>query len=613
MLFQLEEEVVSDQSSRRSYAVEVIDDQQEILQGDLSSAESLMKSVLTAPFSGEDDESVLEALQELANEHQDASEDVPDNDSILGSQHSAININDAGEQQQPEEVLQQVEQKFFDSDEDEDFNLTCMELENTLQLNISQLDGADDDKLAKLHSPSRKLKKDRGLNKTPSKRPSTSRGHNSPKTRTYKPLDIIITSPKVDSAKATASRKRLLDEDSTKSSLPKSKRLFDSKPTAVEETDVSVIQGTFESESDGVLRKTKSLFGYKESNKAAMQSKSKSDLVILKPPHIATSDDNEITEDDELKSESPIPSSQPVNECEETAEQLSPSYDEIPSSLAPAKPSNELLRKIFGGSARLKDKGKIDNEESESVASSSPESARVVGVISETESEEEGTSASINYTFTRYIDEKLSGTSTESEQILSQSRLVTVTPKFRPPSLQHVKETMESYGLSKCKHQDAFYGNAEDATKGRVVAEKRLRVATKSFMDEPTFTSQLDLVGLTGWRKMKANESSIGRMKVKSHLLRRTLANHRRIVTITPIALPPSSAKVRESLRSIQASTVSSPTQTNKPRESSVCSKYSNDDITCVSKTRMSGMDVNRENLQNVRAITTVIKLCDCQ
>ncbi|XP_012275886.1 uncharacterized protein LOC105697279 isoform X2 [Orussus abietinus] len=149
-----------------------------------------------------------------------------------------------------------------------------------------------------------------------------------------------------------------------------------------------------------------------------------------------------------------------------------------------------------------------------------------------------------NLTFTEYMDSRLNKltqiSSHKSELIRGdKNRDVAIAPKFAPPSRKRVIESMEFYGIAKFRNVEAFYSVQSDVAKRKEVSHRAVMVPGKGVTDLAKFKSELnDVTGITLWRRMKANELEQFGGRRKSNL-KRGLAGHRSLI-IEPLLAPPS-------------------------------------------------------------------------
>ncbi|KAG5322010.1 REV3L polymerase, partial [Acromyrmex heyeri] len=152
-----------------------------------------------------------------------------------------------------------------------------------------------------------------------------------------------------------------------------------------------------------------------------------------------------------------------------------------------------------------------------------------------------------NITFTQHLNQKIDSQSSLSEQRAhrsSKNAIITITTKYKPPSLGRILESMTMYGIPKCRSQKPFFGNKLDLAK-----QKEFLNTNAPYFDEPAFKSSLEeITSIKLWRRMKVNEFYPSGANIKSYHIKRTLAGYNSL-TIKPLMEPPSSKNVRDWIR----------------------------------------------------------------
>ncbi|XP_014475827.1 PREDICTED: DNA polymerase zeta catalytic subunit isoform X2 [Dinoponera quadriceps] len=155
-------------------------------------------------------------------------------------------------------------------------------------------------------------------------------------------------------------------------------------------------------------------------------------------------------------------------------------------------------------------------------------------VIPETDEDEDA----CDTTFTQHVSQKTRSQTPSSSRRSARSSsdrraLITITTKHRPPDPGRIAESMESYGIPRCRAERPFFGDKVD------LARHRESASTSSF-DVPAFKSSLeDVTGIGRWRRMKVNEFHPSGASIKTSRLKQTLAGYG-LLTIRPLAAPPS-------------------------------------------------------------------------
>nr|XP_012234018.1 PREDICTED: DNA polymerase zeta catalytic subunit [Linepithema humile] len=169
-------------------------------------------------------------------------------------------------------------------------------------------------------------------------------------------------------------------------------------------------------------------------------------------------------------------------------------------------------------------------------------------IIPETDLDEDDEDA-CNVTFTQHINQKMEGdsqsVSLERTSCPSpKNKLITITTKYKPPTSERILESMTLYGIPKCRWQKPFFGNKFDLAK-----QKESLNANTSYFDVPAFKSSLDdITSIKLWRRMKVNEFHPSGASIKTCHIKRTLAGCYSL-TIKPLATPPSSKDVKNWVR----------------------------------------------------------------
>lgn len=244
-------------------------------------------------------------------------------------------------------------------------------------------------------------------------------------------------------------------------------------------------------------------------------------------------------------------------------------------------------------------------------------------------------------TFSEYIEarQKMFGNQNCTSSPESDSdEIVTLMPKFNPPSREHIVNTMESYGIPKCKNIMPFFSNEDDAVALPQNPQNNPlhRARGIGLASTPQFQSQLeDITGLEDWRKMKVKELGFNCDGITSSDLRQKLAGDE-WVTIEPLIKPPSVKSVQswvkawkkheeenkvipESQCSHSSKPVSQKSVSQKSEESDISAVFNGlDNISDASKhlgiscgqiefsSRASTGNVPHEKLGNAKAFTRV-------
>lgn len=159
---------------------------------------------------------------------------------------------------------------------------------------------------------------------------------------------------------------------------------------------------------------------------------------------------------------------------------------------------------------------------------------------------------SCNVTFTQYLDTQLKRNAdsiSRSESFCNSmagcGKEIVILPKFNPPNIHKVSETLETYGIPAFRNENPFFGNHMDATNRKEVAHKFLQVPSKSLFDLPLFKSDLNAsTGIRLWRAMKMKEVYPSGASIERSKMRQRLSGQNKIV-IAPLAEAPSRKKVK--------------------------------------------------------------------
>ncbi|KAK2584377.1 hypothetical protein KPH14_006763 [Odynerus spinipes] len=155
-----------------------------------------------------------------------------------------------------------------------------------------------------------------------------------------------------------------------------------------------------------------------------------------------------------------------------------------------------------------------------------------------------------NITFTQYIEEKIrnenqSSQSSHTSTDQTNKNLITITPKFNPPTREHVLQSLAKCGISKSMQKEPFFSNKLD-----LIKQKEMPSNTFNFSSIPSFKSSLEgVTGIKLWRRMKVNEFYPSGSSIKSSCMKKVLAGYN-LVTIQPLFKPPSVKAVKVWLKS---------------------------------------------------------------
>lgn len=146
----------------------------------------------------------------------------------------------------------------------------------------------------------------------------------------------------------------------------------------------------------------------------------------------------------------------------------------------------------------------------------------------------------LTVTFTEFTNTELNSSLKLSRRSISKlhsNRLVSITPKFCPPTRQHVIDSLSTYGIPSYRNQEPFYSNRNDVRQHKDTVHQIIN--KKDVSEFPPFKSEIGgVVGIKLWRRMKVNEFHSFSVKLNSANIRKGLAE-RRLITITPLHLPP--------------------------------------------------------------------------
>lgn len=169
-------------------------------------------------------------------------------------------------------------------------------------------------------------------------------------------------------------------------------------------------------------------------------------------------------------------------------------------------------------------------------------------IIPETDVDEDEEDA-CNTTFTQRVSQKMESDNQtlslqRSVRSSSSDALITITTKYKPPSVERIVESMTMYGVPRCRAEKPFFSNKLDLAK-----HKEYSNVNALCFDVPAFKSSLeDITSIKLWRRMKVNEFYPSGANIKSCHLKRTLAGYN-LMTIKPLATPPSPKDVRDWVR----------------------------------------------------------------
>lgn len=155
----------------------------------------------------------------------------------------------------------------------------------------------------------------------------------------------------------------------------------------------------------------------------------------------------------------------------------------------------------------------------------------------------------LTVTFTEFTNQELNSTCRSRKSILlDPNRLISITPRFSPPTRDDILDTMNIYSIPTCRNQEPFYSNRNDIRQHKDTAHQIIN--KKDISEFPSFKSQIGgVVGIKLWRRMKVNEFHSFQGKLNSANIKKSLAE-RRLTTITPLFLPPDRKSVTNWIRS---------------------------------------------------------------
>ncbi|KAK0182998.1 hypothetical protein PV327_001077 [Microctonus hyperodae] len=156
-------------------------------------------------------------------------------------------------------------------------------------------------------------------------------------------------------------------------------------------------------------------------------------------------------------------------------------------------------------------------------------------------------------TFTQYLNShemsQQQNLFSNSNRTLSDSKKITIVPKFNSPTVKQIIDTMEMYNIPKFKNLEPFFSNQADAPGQKELAYKMLNVPGKGVTDLSAFKSSMEnITGINRWRRMKINEFHPTPGAFKSTSIRQSLAGHSSVV-ITPLLSAPTRKSVIKWLR----------------------------------------------------------------
>ncbi|XP_043477466.1 DNA polymerase zeta catalytic subunit isoform X2 [Leptopilina heterotoma] len=156
----------------------------------------------------------------------------------------------------------------------------------------------------------------------------------------------------------------------------------------------------------------------------------------------------------------------------------------------------------------------------------------------------------LTVTFTEFTNQELNSTCRSRKSILSldPNRLISITPRFSPPTREDILDTMNIYSIPSCRNQEPFYSNRNDIRQHKDTAHQIIN--KKDISEFPSFKSQIGgVVGIKLWRRMKVNEFHSFHGKLNSANIKKSLAE-RRLITVTPLYLPPDRKMVTNWIKS---------------------------------------------------------------
>ena len=124
----------------------------------------------------------------------------------------------------------------------------------------------------------------------------------------------------------------------------------------------------------------------------------------------------------------------------------------------------------------------------------------------------------------------------KSVSFLKSKRLLAITTQFRAPTRQNIVESFQNYGIPACKNEEPFYSNHNDIRAQKNTAHQIMN--QKGMTGLPSFKSEIrDITGIKLCRRIKINEFQTSNVKLETVNIKRRLAE-RRLITITPLHLP---------------------------------------------------------------------------
>lgn len=153
-----------------------------------------------------------------------------------------------------------------------------------------------------------------------------------------------------------------------------------------------------------------------------------------------------------------------------------------------------------------------------------------------------------SFNFSEYVASQNLTTLDESI-IQSDSKSRIWMPKFNPPTVRDVKNTMEQYNLPKHRFQFPFYSDHNDVTKKVDVGSNVLKIPSKSVCELEEFYSSVNYEGLEQWRKKKFENTCPDAEFANKSNLRVTLASNSEFI-MTPAKPPPSKKYILKWLES---------------------------------------------------------------
>lgn len=152
-----------------------------------------------------------------------------------------------------------------------------------------------------------------------------------------------------------------------------------------------------------------------------------------------------------------------------------------------------------------------------------------------------------SFNFSQYVASQ-NLTILDESIIQSDSKSRIWMPKFNPPTVRDIKNTMEHYNIPKHRFQFPFYSVYSDLTKKMDVGSNVLKIPSNSVSELEEFCSSVNYEGLEQWRKKKFENTCPDAAFTNKSNLRVTLSSNSEFI-MTPAKPPPSKKYVIEWLK----------------------------------------------------------------